>query len=317
MKRQHLATILTILAIVGIGAYLWVHREELSSIEIAAPAFMIICVAGILANLLATTLMSVLMLRRLDCAITVREAWWLCVIATTANLFTPARAGAGVRAVYLKRVYGLSFPSFVATLFGYYVLSLVICSVAACVALGVLWMNGALPELDESMALVVFGAAGSLVGSLVLACLPRIGAGRNWILDKLSKVTHAWHELRSERRVLGRSVALSAMQFATFAVTFWGAYRALGIEVSPFAALALAAFGCLSSLISVTPGAMGVYEAVVAFTGTVLGLTVVESLAAALLWRATLVACLALLAPWGARVLALRKVSEKVPEEVT
>jgi uncharacterized protein (TIRG00374 family) len=313
LSRKRLGILVTAVAVIGIGVYLWVHRVELASLELVAPGFLVLCAVGVGGNLVATTLLSFAMLRKLGCGVSCAESWWLCVVSTTANLLTPARAGAGVRAVYLKRVHGLSYGSFVATLFGYYVLSLLVCSLVAVGCLA--WLSfGAAYEGVRPVLVIASLAAVASVGSMFL---PRIRSDRNWLLRKLSAVTGAWRELRNEPVFLLRTLGLAVGQFAAFALAFWGASLALGSELGPIEILAVASLGCLSTFVSITPGSLGFYEAVIAFAGASLGVSPVECLAAGLLTRAVLAAFLVVLTPIGLKRLARNTAESNESEAVS
>ncbi len=313
LSRTRLAILVTAAAVIGIGVYLWIHRDELASLELVAPGFLVLCAVGVGGNLVATTLLSFTMLRKLDCRVSIAESWWLCVVSTTANLLTPARAGAGVRAVYLKRVHGLPYGSFVATLFGYYVLSLFVCALVAVVCLAWLSFGTAHDGVGPILTIAVCAAVAS-IGSMFL---PRVQSDRNWLLRKLSAVTGAWHELRNEPVFLLRTLGLAVGQFVAFAFAFWGACLALGSELGVIEVLAVAALGCLATFVSITPGSLGFYEAIIAFSGASLGVSPVECLAAGLVVRAALAAFLVVLTPMGMQRLARNPTQLNAPEAVS
>ena len=87
------------------------------------------------------------------------------------------------------------------------------------------------------------------------------------------------------------------VQILISSLMLWLQFRVFGIEVSFVSALFLSAIGSLSLVIGLTPGNLGVQEAIIVFSAATIGITPAESLSAALLGRAVSLVVLFVLGP--------------------
>ena len=232
------------------------------------------------------------MINKLNRCVGLIECTWLAVLTTAVNTLVPFQGGAGVRAVYLKRRHGFSYSSFLATLYGYQVLRVLVCAAAAAVA--VLWM--VLGEGREGLCALLAGVLLCLGAAVAACCLPRMpaGAGR-WLVDRLAAFTQGWHTLRAEPKFLALVAVLVALQLAAEILTFWAACAAIGVRLSATEAVAVATLGILVTVLGLTPSGLGLYEAMAAFISSAVALNPVHSVMAALLSRFVLLGVLAVL----------------------
>jgi uncharacterized membrane protein YbhN (UPF0104 family) len=293
MVKKYLPLLLTLGAVVCLGAYIGLHREELAAVSLQSPGFLGLCALGVLASFLASGLLGYATVHKLGKQVGLLESLNLSVVTTAANLLLPMQGGLAVRAVYLKRLHRFEYSNFVAALFGTQVLMTLVCSLAAAAA--VLWM--ALVQRRPGLGPVLAGAALCLAGSALAACLPRLRVRPNWFLARLAAVSDGWHRLRAEPRFLANLTAITALQLGSQLLSYWAACAVIGIHLGVAEATAVGTFGALATLLSVTPGNLGIYEAVVAFVGATLAVEPVHSVMAALLGRAVLLATLLVLTP--------------------
>jgi len=234
------------------------------------------------------------MVNKLGTRIGIWECLSLSVVTTGVNALAPLQGGMVVRAVYLKRLHNFEYSRFLATLIGCQVLTVIVCSVFAAAA--VAWMSfiAHCPGLGA-----VLGAATLCLVISVLACLlPRISAKGNWLLDRVASVSDSWYSLRAQPAFLATLTALVGLQVAGELLSFWTACAAIGIQLGFVEATAIGTLGRLASILSVTPGALGIYEAVVAFVGAAVAeIPAAQSVIAALVTRAVLLVLLLILTP--------------------
>jgi len=233
------------------------------------------------------------MVHKLGKPITFLESLSLSVLSTALNLFLPLQGGMAVRALYLKRWHRFPYTSFLAILFGSQVLMLLVCSLVAAAAV----FLAALRESAEELSLVAVGVLLSLGAAILAVCWPQMSPRGHWLLDKLAAVTVGWHRLRTEPRFLARLTGLSALQLISQVISFWTACEALGIHLRGADALLVGTFGALTSLLTLTPGNLGIYEAAVAFVGAHVAINPFDSIMASLLARAVLLVLLLVLTP--------------------
>jgi uncharacterized membrane protein YbhN (UPF0104 family) len=294
MNRKRLSPVLALGALAAIGSYLWWHRAELASVVLASPFHLVLCALSTVGYLTANGLLSYAMVNKLGRRIGIWECLSLSVVTTGVNILTPIQGGTVVRAVYLKRLHNLEYGRFLATLIGSQVLMVIVCSVFAAAA--VMWMSFIVHR--PGLGVVLGAAAICLVVSMLACFFPRISAKGNWVLDNVAMISDSWHRLRARPLFLATLMALVGLRVGCLLLSFWTACAAIGIQLGFVEATAIGALGTLASLLSIVPGALGIYEAVVAFVGTAVAVVpAAQSVVAALLSRVVLLVLLLVLTP--------------------
>ncbi|MFH1290928.1 MAG: lysylphosphatidylglycerol synthase transmembrane domain-containing protein [Nanoarchaeota archaeon] len=121
--------------------------------------------------------------------------------------------------------------------------------------------------------------------------------GFNVWLNRFIKVINGWHLIKKNARVIVVTMIITFVQVLISSLMLWLQFRVFGIEVSFVSALFLSAIGSLSLVIGLTPGNLGVQEAIIVFSAATIGITPAESLSAALLGRAVSLVVLFVLGP--------------------
>ncbi len=291
--RRMVTAVLALAALLGILGYLWLQRHELSSIRLVAPGYLGLCVTGMLGNISANGLMFYFVFHRLGARVSFWESASLTTLSIAANLFLPLRGGAGLRAVYLKRVHGLRYTRFAASLLIFYVLSVIVASLGALIAAS--WM--VIVEGRKEMLPVVIVAALCLVGAGATKYLPRFRQRGGWLGDKLADISDGWRAMSESFGFLARVLPVSALQTVSLLLSLWGAAAAIGVLLAPAEIVVVGTLGVLSTLISLTPGSLGIYEATVGLAASAVGMGGTEGVIAALVSRSVLMAILIVLGP--------------------
>src|SRR5262249_19340073 len=141
MAGKLLSVLFTLGILVGLGLYAWLHGDEIASVELVSPPALVLCAGALLGCMVVVGPLFYVMVNKVNRGgrpVGLLECTWLSILTTAVNTLLPFHGGAGVRAVYLKRRHGLDYSSFLATLYGYQVLRVLVCA-AGCTA-AVLWM---------------------------------------------------------------------------------------------------------------------------------------------------------------------------------
>lgn len=204
------------------------------------------------------------------------EGLYISVLSAIGNFFGPLLGGASIRAVYLKKYHNLSYSNFTSTLMGYYIISFVASSLLALASLSIL------PKTRQSWTLIfVFILWLILLLSLLFIRLPKKerltffdkNKASRFILKVVYEVEEGWQVILKDRGLLLKLVTLATLSlFATlFVVTV--EFTILGIGLN-FAAVGLySALVSLSLLVSITPGAIGIREAILILLSSTIGVT--------------------------------------------
>jgi uncharacterized membrane protein YbhN (UPF0104 family) len=197
------------------------------------------------------------------------------------NLVLPMRGGSGGLAVYLKRVHALDFQAFGAIYGGTALLAALVNTGLALLGLLVLWwLHGFVHVPLAGLVLAVFGAC-------IYLCLfpPKLGPGRG-LVGTVLEVTRSWHALTQNRRLLA-ALSFSFLVLALdLCLAFYFIYRAMGMRLSLSAVLITSSLGGIANLIPITPGSLGIFDAVVIQVPQLFGVDPARSIAGALVFRA-------------------------------
>jgi len=242
-------------------------------------------------------------LRRVMASFEVRlslaEALHLSVTTTALNSFLPLTTGVALRALYLKRAHGFALSRFLGMLAGTYVLNYLVVFLAGVLATAYLYLRWGLasPLLG---AVLAAGLAACTALAFFPRWVPRLPGAAG---ERLARVVASWAVISRDHRLARDISALVIVNLATTAALLGAALGALGVA-TPFPALLyVATVTSLGLFIKITPGNVGVTEALMVLGGATLQLPVTQTLLAALMVRVTLYLVLAALFPWSMRAL--------------
>ena len=293
ISRDQLSGVLALAAIIALGAYIWSHWGELESVVVVSPFYLVLCAFSTVGALASNGILFYAMVNKLGSRIGIWECLNLSVVATAFNVLTPMRGGSVVRAVYLKRHHDFAYSRFLATLIGCQVLMGIVCSGFAAMALT--WMM----LVDDRVGLgLILGVVTVCFGGSLLTCfLPRIRASESWFWGRVAAVSDSCYALRAEPRLLAKLTALVALQVGGQVLSFWTAFGAMEVRVELLEATAAGTLATLVSILSITPGALGIYEAMAAFVGAGLAIAPINSVMATVVSRGVQLALLLILTP--------------------
>lgn len=201
-----------------------------------------------------------------------KESSYISLISSLGNYFGPLLGGMGVRAAYLKNKYGLALTHFAGTLYGYYLVTFFSTAIVGLVSL---WFIYRQTGVSSPVVAVILLAVVALTGLLLVIRLPNssrfsekkyIGT----IYRRLSQVNEGWEKLLSHKGLIGRLLLLSLIVFVIGLLVVYLEFLALGFDVRFVPLVLYAVLGSLSVLVSFTPGAIGVKEAVYVFSASVI-----------------------------------------------
>jgi uncharacterized membrane protein YbhN (UPF0104 family) len=197
------------------------------------------------------------------------------------NLVLPMRGGSAALAVYLKKVHRLDYQAFAAIYGGTAVLIALINTGLAMLGLVVLVWSHGFVHTGLSLFVVLLFA-----GSVYLSIFPPPVAweGRG-LFAPILEAAHSWHVLTRNRRLLALQVVTILAISLVMAGAFSFIYSALGMPLSLSAALITSSMGNVAGLVPITPGGLGIVDAVVVQIPQIYGLDAARSLAAALVFR--------------------------------
>ena len=292
-RRRWLAWVQNLLGaavLIGFGHYLWGRREHFASVLAISVGDVALLIATTLVTWMAASTQSWVLYRASGARVGFCESFVLAT-ATGFGNYLPARIGTIARAHYLKSVHGLRYARF-GSIQGIRTVQMVVATGLTGIAgtLGVAASGGRL-----SLELLAVFA--------VLCCLPvlawlwrppptRAGAGR--IRRIVNDFVEGFAQLRARPGVSLVALALVLIQLVSLAVRFLIAAHAIGAEPSVAVLLLWAPLAALSLFAALTPGGLGIREAIMGYATFATGASFDEGLYVGTLDRAVLLGMMAL-----------------------
>lgn len=279
--KTSFSIILLIIIISGIAYHLATNRDLLDAL------WRISAIQVVLLIILRTVLIGSnglylkIFAAKFDVNLKAEEWIGLSFITTMGNQIMPLSGGTIARAVYLKQRYALPYTRFVTMLAANYLVTFWIVGIAglfACLATNDL--NHARLILSAFfLAVIVFI---TLVLIMPYTSLP----DRNRITRAFNIALEGWFLIKADRRLLVLVASVALLSILLNGVSFWIAYQSIHMRISVQAAMLVSLLPFFLSLVNVTPGNLGVQEAMIGLLSGFIGRGLGEGLLVALLIRA-------------------------------
>ena len=291
--------LIAIAVVAGSGWYVWHSRHQLAVVLKLDWHYLVPMILVPLASLGVNGLIGRDLAAEFGVKLSAVEWYGLAVVNSLGNYLPLPQAGAVARGMYLKRVHGLSYVTYGATLVATYVSAVALYGILGLTGLAILSFLGRPSPL---FLWVVFAA---LTGSLLLFTpavrflpLPR----RLVDLPTHLKALRSHHLLR-------RIILLQTLLVALTTTGLWLACRTLpgGHEVTWPIALMLGLMILGSGIVNVTPGNIGVEQGVAELSARMLHITPNVGFLGSAIFRAVSVVTILAIGPVFSMVLARRR----------
>lgn len=308
MKRNRLLSNTLVLIFLGLFAYYFVnHTADFKSLQSLNPGLLIIVMLGYLGSIYMSGLFNKLVIKPFNKHISHIESFRVALLSAIGNYFGPLLGGTGMRAIYLKKKVGLSYTEFISTLYGYYIIAFLISAIIGLVSLGLLRSQY---QTRGFLILVLFfgGVVISLLSLILNRKIPQFGRIARLLVGKrislLKQLTISWHKIAAQPKLLSSLVKITFVNIGLFTLLNYCEFLLIGVKLDIGPLLLYTCLGIFSILISLTPGALGIREAVYLFSAGVMGVTSSQILAVALIDRTVQFLVMAL--GWGSTSVANR-----------
>jgi uncharacterized membrane protein YbhN (UPF0104 family) len=281
LNNRYLSIAILILVVAGLAAFLSSEKSLLPQLMHVDMTLMVCLVILRFLFLVTNGLFLKTYSDRFGIRLSVKEWLGLSIVTTMGNFVTPFSGGLMARAAYLKHRHGFSYADFTTSLAANYLVNFWVISLTGIVVL--LFLGTSSPGM---LPLVLFFAAATAVTSL-LAVVP-VGElrGGSLLTKNLNQVLKGWTMIRKDRFFLEKLVLYVFVNIAINGLSFYLAYIALGSDVTFLASLVVSLLTSFSLLVNLTPGNLGIQEAVTSLSSALLGLGAGLGLLVALIIRA-------------------------------
>ncbi|MBI2629262.1 flippase-like domain-containing protein [Candidatus Pacearchaeota archaeon] len=240
-----------------------------------------------------------------------KEWFGLSIITSFYNMITPFRGGAIAKAAYLKKKHKLAYTDFLATFSGVYVITFLVASFFGLFSFSLLYLY---QGIFNVIVLLVFSAVFFPLLFIVLFS-PYIPPVKHKHLNKIIQVINGWHTIRRNRKIIAEISIITLIQLILSLISTILSFRVFGINIGVIESAFLVSIGSLAMLVSITPGSLGIAEAIAVFSALIIGITPAQSLTVAILGRVISVAIIFILGPVFSFILIKhrpRKISYKI-----
>jgi uncharacterized membrane protein YbhN (UPF0104 family) len=228
-----------------------------------------------------------------------KEWFSLSMVTTAGNYLTPFRGGAIARATYLKKNHQFSYTLFLGTLMGTYVITFWINSFLGIVSL--LYLNFFQQIFNNIMFIVFVGIF--LVLTLIIIFSPKFRKSNIPFLNKIIAVINGWNLVKSHTRTIISLSAITLLNAVLMSGITFFEYRVIGENISVIGSVFVAISSTLSLFISITPGSLGIKEAMIVFSSQIINIAPHKAVTVGILDRLLNFSILLVLSPIFTRVL--------------
>ena len=277
MKKwfKYIKVFLTVAVILLFGLYIYRNPEIVISLKDLQPIYIgLIAIISLIIFFLEGLFVKVT-LKAFKKVITVKESFYISTISRIGNYLLPMRAGAIFRATYLKNKYNFEYSKFLSTLYGYYIILFLLYAVMGIFSLSVKWIVGG----KSYLVLLLFFIA-LFVAMLILMFLriPFEKLSKNsknlWskVVIFFDKFMKGWDTIVKNKKLLKQLIIIIVGHITFSTVVVFVEFVALGIEVDILNLILYSALSGVSLLLSLTPGSLGIREAVFLISSSSIGL---------------------------------------------
>ncbi len=286
--KKYISPILTIFVLILFATYLFKNPEIIDRLVDTNPIYILLIMLLYIFIFFLEGLFIIVTLKIFSKDMNKSEGMYVATLSRIGNYLLPMRAGAVFRATYLKKKFNFDYSNFLATLYGYYIVFFLTNAILAFI---VLIFKSLIFDQTYISLIMFFGAV--IVGMVVLIFLrfpfKKIFKQRNGVIFKvisfLDKFLGGWDLIVKNRKLF---IQLMLLAFANVFVNILVIYMEfLSIEKIGNI-LDIILYTCISGvslLISITPGSLGLREAVLLVTSKSLGLSEIEVMQLAFLDR--------------------------------
>ncbi len=147
--------------------------------------------------------------------------------------------------------------------------------------------------------------------STIVLFSPEFPKTKNNFINNIVRILNGWNLIRKNRKTVFLISLIALTQIVISIINTIIAYGIFDIKITLIQALFLVSLGLVTMVISITPGSLGIAEAVSVFSALVIGITPAQSLTVALFTRAVSLLVILTLGPLFSYILLRNNKNEK------
>ena len=215
-------------------------------------------------------------------ALAFKEWFGLTVVSTMISYYTPVKAGMVARAYYLKKIHQFSYSNYISLLSASYLINLLVASGTSS------WLSffsyhfysqNEWPIFVLSIVLLMITVACAI---LVLFCSSVISFNPgNALLNFMTDLMGGFRILMKKKSILAKIAGIQLVLIFIMALKLYWSFKAIGIQVSFVHILIIQSLTTFSTVVSITPGNLGVKEGIIGSFAFMLNIPATDAIFAA------------------------------------
>jgi len=279
--RKYVSLMIAILLVAWAIFYVNRHIDEFKNIAQLSVGYTLILLIVGLAVIFVRGLFTKVVVSIFGIKLAFREYFGISIVTTMGNYLMPFRGGAGVRAIYLKKKHKLPYSLFLSTLAANYVMIFLVNSLAGIIAIGLIYVSyQVFSPIILAIVVLIF-----LILLTIIVLSPQLPAYKNKILNVISRTLEGWNKIRKDSKIVLRIFLLTLLNSSLNLLIIYFVFHAFSLDISLTQSLFISSLTALSMLISITPGSLGITEAVIVFSSQLFKMIPAQGLLVAALNR--------------------------------
>jgi uncharacterized membrane protein YbhN (UPF0104 family) len=263
--KSVLPSIFSVAVLCGFAVYLYSNADKFRNLfNLSLVSLLLLC-SLVLVAIFLKGLINYLFYRQLGATIALNEGVGLAIVNTVSNQL-PFAGGLVAKALYLKSRHHLAYTRYVSA-----TVALYICFVSSNGIVGIGGLAYQRLTGEPVPLLLIMGFLGMTASIFSLGIPLNMGFLPDRWRKLVTKLVDGWQLLRGNRRLVAEVVGVQTMLTLLAAVRLWIVFHALSQNVTLNHCLLFSSASILTRLVSISPGGLGVREAIIASMASVLG----------------------------------------------
>lgn len=301
MFRNRKKILSLVIIVFFLGVFIWYissNWKQFEEISLYNPLFLVPAVALIAVNIFCQGMLLDLAVEPHGIKLSKKEVFGLSSITRFGNYISTAYGGTTLRAVYLKKTYGVSYTKFSSSFILSNVLQLVY---TGFLAIFIYFVESG--SVDNSRVVYVF--LFSLIFLLIVLVFPVRFPKRllervmSKYSNKIFKLAYTalteYGKVRRYPHMLSKIFFWLIIAVLSSATVLWLIYKSLGADVSLLPVMFISILGAWAIIFSLTPANIGISESLFVIGANLMGISIPITLIAAIVLRALIFSTVSLL----------------------
>jgi uncharacterized protein (TIRG00374 family) len=239
------------------------------------------------------------MLNKYSIVLSLKESTAIALLTAFFNTIMPLQSGAVLRAVYLKKKHNFNYTHFSVTLYATYVIVLFnIASIGLVISTLVYLKYNIIHYWVFGIIIVIFFAL------TVIVVVPlKISSHENRFLQLIKKIIDNWNLIKKDKKLVFTLQCQQLINFSIRTTIMYLIFSSMGVSIPIEKVVYFQIIASIMFIINITPGAIGIQEALFLLIGNLLFIQAADILIMALLLRSVSLPVIFTCAPFASYVL--------------